>query len=238
MKESQILFTAPMVRACLDGTKTQTRRVINCTSRIAAIGTAADWDRWKAHPAQGTPRVVLIGEDGMPFSLPCPYGGASDRLICRETFYAWGRWETRFNAKKGRDEWHFVDMTLECGMAYQYPATGDRPQPVAGRRDGGTTPKWWKRPAIFMPRMASRLTLEITEVRPQMLQDISEADAVAEGIAYSERFRGYCVGMAEHFNSHDPRQSYLSLWDAINGAGEAQRNPAVWAITFRREATP
>lgn len=231
MKETQILFTAPMVRACLDGTKTQTRRVINCTSRIAAIGTAADWDRWKAHPAQGTPRVVLIGEDGMPFSLPCPYGGAGDRLICRETFYAWGRWETRFNAKKGRDEWHFVDMTLECGMAYQHPATGDRPQPLAGRRDGGTTPKWWKRPAIFMPRAASRLSLVIDDVRVERLQAISAQDCQAEGISWPGH------GDPTHWPERYVRE-YSALWERINGAGSWALNPAVWAITFHREAAP
>ena len=60
----------------------------------------------------------------------------------------------------------------------------------------------------------------------------SEADAQAEGIAYSERFGGYCVGQAEHFNSHDPRQSYFSLWEAINGPGSVEANPWVWVVAF------
>jgi hypothetical protein len=70
--------------------------------------------------------------------------------------YAFGRWETRFSQKKGRDEWHFVDMTLECGHSYCYDADQSNPVPMRGRRDAGVTPGWWKRPAIFMPRAASR----------------------------------------------------------------------------------
>ena len=153
----------------------------------------------------------------------------------RETFFAWGRWETRFSPKKGRDEWHFVDMTLECGKAYAYPATGGLPLPMGGARHrGSTTPSWWKRPAIHMPRAASRITLGITGVRVERLQDISEADALAEGIEYSELFKGYCIGMAEHFNSHDPRQSYFSLWEAINGPGSVEANPWVWVVEFKK----
>lgn len=85
-----------------------------------------------------------------------------------------------------------------------------------------------------MPRWASRITLEITGVRVERLQEISEADALAEGIEYSERFNGYCIGMAEHFNSHDPRQSYFSLWEAINGPGSVEVNPWVWVVEFKR----
>jgi hypothetical protein len=119
-------------------------------------------------------------EDGDHW-VRCPHGQPGDQLWVRETFFAFGRWETRFSAEKGRDEWHFVDMTLESGQRYLFEA------PEGWRRKqraaGGATPSWWRRPALFMPRAASRITLEITEVRVQRLQEISEADAVAEGIA-------------------------------------------------------
>jgi hypothetical protein len=98
-----------------------------------------------------------------------------------------------------------------------------------GRTDYGGP---WK-PGIHMFRRDSRITLEVTDVRVERLQDISEADAQAEGIAYSERYGGYCIGQAEHFNSHDPRQSYFSLWEAINGPGSVEANPWVWVVAFK-----
>lgn len=238
MTERPILFSAPMVRAILAGTKTQTRRVVK--------GAPDDWA--PLQPQAFWPTVVRRGmeepgaesygagnEDGDCW-VTCPYGQPGDRLWVRETFYAWGRWETRYSAKKGRDEWHFVDMTLESGKAYEYPASGGQPQPMGGKRHrGGTTPTWWKRPAIHMPRAASRITLEITGVRVERLQDISEADALAEGIVQLKD-GGYGLPAGEHYHAADPRQSYLSLWEAINGPGSVEANPWVWCVEFARAA--
>lgn len=207
MKEIPILFSAPMVRALLAGTKTQTRRA------------------WRDQPPAGV-RVAYV-----PGQTRSPYGQPGDRLWVRETYYAWGRWETRFSAKKGRDEWHFVDMTLESGKAYLHPATDPQPQPMGGKRHkGGVTPTWWKRPAIFMPRAASRITLEVTEVRVERLQDISEADAQAEGCALE------CMtptGDDSGSAIYGPG-GYLALWDSINGPGSWEANPWVWAVSFKR----
>ena len=124
--------------------------------------------------------------------------------------------------------------TLSALLGGQYIADDDHDAAIyrAGwdRSNGGF--RW--RPSIHMPRWASRILLEIVSVRVERLQDISEDDARAEGIAYSERFEGYCTGEAEHFNSHDPRQSYFSLWEAINGAGSVAANPWVWVVEFKR----
>jgi hypothetical protein len=126
----------------------------------------------------------------------------------RETFFAYGFWEKRFSGKKSRDEWHFVDMTQETGRTYCHAADGGAPLPLRGARDDNMTPGWWKRPAIFMPRAASRLTLEVTEVRVERLQDISRGDAMAEGCLFPNMAHG-----------DDPRQWYEQLWESINGAG-------------------
>lgn len=180
--------------------------------------------------AKGTVDDVLDGRTWIartspPPNLPRYQRQPGDRLWVRETFYAWGRWETRYSAKKGRDEWHFVDMTLECDRAYQY--RGDRPQPLAGQRDGGSTPQWWKRPAIHMPRYASRITLEITAVRVERLQDISEADAQAEGCRCNKNTIAE-TGFATY------HAAYANLWDQINGAGSWDANPFVWVVEFKR----
>ena len=110
-----------------------------------------------------------------------------------------------------------------------YRATDD-PAPVS---------KWT--PSIHMPRWASRITLEITEIRVQRLQEISEDDAVAEGIervggaASCNPWKNYRVGepgeMAIHCSC--PSRSYMTLWNSINGAGSWAANPWVWCVSFK-----
>ena len=228
MKERPILFSAPMVRALLAGTKTQTRRVLK--TQPAAV------ERWKhgERTDDTSARYAVLRDDAGkgwancgPFG--CPYGELGDRLWVRETFYAWGRWETRFSAKKGRDEWHFIDLTLECGKSYAYAADGLQPQPMGGRREAGAAPRWWKRPAIHMPRAASRLMLEITGVRVEQLRSISNDDAYDEGVV---NWAAEVVKDGNKFPS--AQRAFRALWESINGAESWEANPWVWAITFRR----
>ena len=82
-----------------------------------------------------------------------------------------------------------------------------------------------------MPRWASRITLEITAVRVERLQDISREDAMAEGIVIQPD-GGYGLADTTHYHATDPRHSYWSLWEAINGPGSVEANPWVWAVTF------
>jgi len=210
MRERGILFSAPMVRALLNGTKTQTRRAIKGL-------TAGALDPGLS-PALGSG----------PDSIACPYGQPGDRLWVRETFFAYGRWETRHDEKKGRDEWRFVDMTLACGQHYQYAADPARMTLASGRGDG--TPAWHRRPALFMPRLASRILLALTSVRVERLQDISEADAIAEG---EQPLPGAPGGA-----SAAPVEGYKAVWETINGAGSWDANPWVWVIEFERIPLP
>jgi hypothetical protein len=209
--------------------KTQTRRHVK--------GTALEW--LDVHTAFSPEFVAL------PSNHLCPYGYAGDQIYVKETFFAWGRWETRFNAKKGRDEWHFVDMTLESGRRYGYDA--DEDVPLVGKRNAGVTPAWWKRPAIFMPRAAVRIWLEVVRVRIERLQDISEADSIAEGIERGQQNLGWFRGFLEGDNPElkqsgrdfkvltaSPKLAYESLWTAINGAADWAANPYVWVVEFKR----
>lgn len=183
-----ILFSGPMVRALLDGTKTQTRRALR-PSEDAALDVA--------HKRFGQP---------------------GDRLWVRETFFAFGRWETRFNAARERDERYFVDMTLAAGLRWRYEADQGPGADPHARREAGAKPAWHKRPALFMPRAASRLVLQIVALRVERLQDISAADALAEGIA---------PGTVD-----DPVLAYRGVWERINGAGSWEENPLVWVLQF------
>jgi hypothetical protein len=196
IKERPILFSGPMVRALLAGTKTQTRRIINPqpTEEEQFPGLF----RFKG------PLVDKIG----PFGILayCPYGQPGDRLWVRETHYAYGYWVLRDGEEK--KEWHFVDLTLSAGYDYLYDKpTGYKKQGRSGAK------RWWKRPSIFMPRAASRILIEVVSVRVERLQDISEADAVAEGFANKAEF--------------------LSFVLALNKLPK-NANPWVWVVEFRR----
>jgi hypothetical protein len=184
---------------------------------------------WEGDPAA---LLALLYQSGRR----CRYGQPGDLLWVRETFYAWGCWEVRHNAKKGRDEWHFVDITLETGRAYRYAADGDGLIPMPGRRRvAGGTPGWWKRPAIFMPRAASRILLEITSVRVERLQDISIEDAKAEGAWGPDKS---IVGKVEKYFGIDvfavnPIKAYQMLWETINSPDSWNANPWVWVVAFK-----
>lgn len=213
MRDIPILYSTPMVRSIFNDLKGQTRRV--CKLAVRAGMPEPEWQS-----------LLKL----------CPYGQPGDRHWVRETFFAWGRWITRFNPKKGRDEWHFIDLTLEAGKAYLYVADGFSDTQAFQKTRGGTLPMYWKRPAIFMPREACRLVLTVTGVRLERLQDISWSDAMDEGIATSyDEWRDYRTDPAVNFpGCSSPVDSYRTLWESINGAGSWEENPWVWAIDFER----
>jgi hypothetical protein len=208
-----------MARATLAGAKSQTRRVVKqLDPREGAVTKDSNGQSMAACWAYGGPVI------------DCPYGVPGQRLWVRETFFAYGRWVTRYSEKKKRDEWHFIDMTVECDRAYQYDA--DAPDLPLAKGRGGALPGWRRRPAIFMPRAASRILLEIVSVRVERLNDISDADIIAEGIPLDTmRVNHNCKG--DGFNSH-LRADWRRLWEAINGAGSWAANPWVWVVEFKR----
>ena len=199
--ERPILFSAPMVRAIIDGTKTQTRRALRPDLFISSGGAVV--------------RMVSAGPATTGIQdAHCPYWREpGDRLWVRET---WARDDEdgalMYRADLGRDG---------CADAWEQ-----------GRIEGVPRYRW--RPSIHMPRWASRITLEVTGVRVERLQDISEGDCISEGSGFDVRYGGHCLPDGSHFHASDPRVSYWSLWDAINGAGSVERNPLVWVVAFRK----
>lgn len=204
MKERPILFSAPMVSALLDGSKTQTRRI----AKFPEGTTAAEWVVNK----QAVPDGIYTGwviDTPAPLSLPrkCPYGQPGDQLWVRE---AW-RTYASLDGIRPRE--------IAPGAGIQYEALGTN---LPGDKGDYLLGMGKYRPSMFMPRLASRITLEVVDVRVERLQDISEADAEAEG------WTGPILGRYTAYHW------YLELWESINGKGSWDANPWVWVIEFRR----
>lgn len=202
MKSRPILFSAPMVRALLDGTKTQTRRVVK--------HAPTPWN--PAHTAWDMTK--------------CQNGEPGDQLWVRETFLMDKRDPT-------------LAVMSADGFSVGKPPS-DKFSDVGKHADVAKLKEhefWVTKPSIFMPRWASRITLEITSVRVERLQDISAADALAEG---ARRFDdgGYSLQKypANYYDCHHIN-NYADIWESINGAGSWGLNPWVWVLEFK-EITP
>ena len=177
MKERPILFSAPMVRAILSGSKSQTRRIVK----------ARDLEWMDVHQGLREPDNAER----------CPHGKPGDRLWVRET-------------------WHDASSSLHSCALY---------------RADGIDLHWGKwTPSIHMPRWASRITLEVTGVRVETLQDIDLADALAEGISDT----GALILDSAGNEQGGPIAEYAVLWEQINGPGSWAANPWVWCISFSR----
>lgn len=206
MAERPILFSGAMVRAILAGTKTQTRRAL----KPQPPETTSQVSTW--HHPDPRPHFYAWTDNGYGQSeiadgawcKPCPYGEPGDRLWVRET---WG-YNPDFPGLPG----------LACYRA------------DAGHEYDGI--RW--RPSIHMPRAASRITLEVTGVRVERLQSITNRDALAEGIVATHG--GYGLPDGSHFHCEAPSISYLSLFESINGPGSVEADPWVWVIEFKRAA--
>jgi hypothetical protein len=229
MKERPILFSGPMVRALLAGTKTQTRRVVKpqppaeC-SRID-VGPYHPTIIRRGEEEPGPETFGAFTHDG-EWGVRCPYGRPGGRLWVREN--GWERpHRTARMMRDGADTW----------PRYEYDA-----EPLMCWEDGELKRLSWKRrPSIHMPRWASRITLEITGVRVERLRDISEADAEAEGLAsivVSDCGETRWVNYDEPDNKArafgDARQSFQSLWKSTHDTTSWAANPWVWVLEFRR----
>jgi len=163
-----------------------------------------------------------------PIYFKCPYGQVGDRLWVKETFkhYA-NKWDGT--------EWKSC-ITYKAGNVTLYDSW-DKNEPPSE--------KWWNKstildrwqPSIFMPRWASRITLEITDIRVERLNSISYDDVIAEGVS---KEMGLKFGFASPYPEDKyllmlARHIYVALWDSINGKKHSwESNPFVWVIEFRR----
>jgi hypothetical protein len=241
LRERPILFSAPMVRALLAGTKTQTRRVIakqpppecgityqlgneSWIQREKRSPIRRTWEAWHGALFESRPERYLCGA----FEAKCPFGMPGDRLWVRET-------HAQLAVGEG------LDTPVPQCVAYRATCEADGGLDyVNGRGEimRLTVTKWT--PAIYMPRWASRITLEITDIRSQRVQDISAEDSLAEGVPRaSECGCETCRRSAQMCPADASEQvmAYAALWEHINGKRPGcgwDANPWVWCVSFRR----
>ena len=225
MADRPILFSAPMVRALLNGSKTQTRRIlkpqpfadgfyegdIDCTFVPAPASNLSAYARFGA---------AAVGGGAVRTETFTPRFTAGDRLWVREAHALLPRTAYRGSIGTG---------TI---AQREHPTDGYTAAVFREGFDRSGRPQW--RPSIHMPRWASRLTLTVTDVRVERLQDISEADAQAEGVErVSDGWRDYQMRSTQCCAW--PKTSFLTLWNSINGINSWSANPWVAAYTFKVE---
>ena len=239
IKERPILFSAPMVRAILEGRKTVTRRALNAHV-LKNIGYGVQLGECHELPSKGPLHPNSIGY----YNDFCPYGQPGDRLWVRET---WGVISHDFDEHGNMIDW-LPDRSarlireMRFGRGYYsghviYRADGEAVW--AGDDDGGGDDRSAWKPSIHMPRAASRILLEITNVRVERLQDISDAQIEAEGIDLDALADGQeRYEMCHAGSGAGGRPTLLSawrdLWQSINGPESWEANQWVWVVEFKR----
>lgn len=204
--ERGMIFNAEMVRAILDGRKTQTRRPIKWKqTRFTEICEREDGSKWPWSED---------AEHAFDFWHPCPFGSVGDRIWVRETFQG-----PLFDFDL-MDSYCKDSTPFEKSEFCVYKADGV-PAPEFYDADDELHCCW--RPSIHMPRWASRILLEITDVRVERLKSISDRDALREGCSAADMKSGDCVA-----------DVFARLWASIYGSDSWNANPWVWVIEFKR----
>lgn len=238
MKERPMIFNAEMVRAILDGRKTQTRRIMKkqpepSKAREGDFYFPCDKMQSMVHVSDFIPGNSMIPDAHEFFSKCCPFGEVGDRIWVRETWADVnheGCPAVAYRADGEVRDLHEDDGDEQDPNLEKYWFANWYPDLISG-----TEGKWT--PSIHMPRWASRITLEITGVGVQRLQSISPNDASREGLIKLPATGRHCLNQGDQYfggASHDAREVFSWLWESIYGAESWQSNPWVWVIEFKR----
>lgn len=220
VKERPILMSTPMVKAILAGQKTMTRRVVKLR-KGDTVGNISQGDKILEY--------IICDKDGdeVPLEFVCPYGSVGDKLWVKETYLP---------DPPRNGEWRDIEFD-GCGMPLNLIPEQYRNPSFCLYKASWVGDLRWK-PSIFMPRWASRLTLEITDVRIQRIQEITQEDAVKEGITQQlATHLGISVSPSiEEFEAIQAKRVFIELWESLNkkrGYGYFDVNPHVFAISFK-----
>lgn len=219
--ERPILFKGRLVRAILEGRKTQTRRIVKLDDETLAFFGGADHLQWRSGPGHSGVGWYCASDEypdeGSDF-YRCPFGRRGDRLWVKETFCPVD------DREHGGEQW--IDYRATPKYSEEHPAGWDNAP------DDPEALKW--KPSIYMPRAASRIDLEVTNVRVERLQAITELDALAEG-AIGATVQSSLDGVKGQYVVGSARDEFSNLWDTINAKRAPwKENPWVWVIDFKR----
>lgn len=228
MTERGMILNGEMVRAILDGRKTQTRRIMKVQPESNQLGLLRITDstkrstigkyHWSESNATGNHMRSKL--------FSCPFGDVGDRIWVRET------WSSDFANYYPNDRvWYAADNNRRLDIEVVGGVRG-----IYSPESDVHVPFRW-RPSIHMPLWASRILLEITNVGVQRLQSISPNDAAREGLVKLPATGRYCINQGDQYfggASHDAREVFSWLWASIYGEESWQANPWVWVIEFKR----
>ena len=219
-----MLFAPDMVAALLNGSKTETRRIFkDAPSGAVSFWREGDADGfWWCHLKSGANHPQHFGKRTQ----------VGDLIWAREAHYAYGYWRTIPDTftKTGKPKREFV-RDRSCAIRFE--------KPDWTRLGGGEElePHWYKRPSLFMEKADSRLTLRVTSFSIERLHDIDEAGAIAEGVDLDLQCCGTTCGLdgsccGSPILATDPVESYMNLWNSINGPDAWDANPWVTVTKF------
>ncbi len=224
MKEHPIIFGGPMIKTILEGSKTMTRRPI----KLKDIDENCKWCHGKGYEYIDCQNEL----SGYDYRRPCrcmmprcPYGIPGDRLWVRESF-----WIAEMEGQGIGNQFLVYDEEMD-----------KEPHPSKLRPTFDM--KWGHNPSIHMPRWASRITLEVTEVRVKKLQQITEEDAKSEGVEIMQRppsvgggtqYLAPACGDRPSYWEYSASTAFMYLWETIYGKDAWDNNPWVWVISFKK----
>ncbi len=236
MREHPILFSTDMIRAILDGRKTQTRRIMKpqpttcqCdkpdwqAKRIDWVGDKLEGRHgWFCHTC-GT--GLMLADEWSGRGRLCPYGQTGDTLWVRETHYRYGRWVKNGLTKTGRQKWRFKPINEGIRYLDDTPVVVTKDKRYVG---------WWKRSPLFMPKKYARTWLEITGVGVERVQEISPHELsttslLAEGLPKHNFGIDHTTSLERYVLLED----FIALWDSINAKHPWASNPWCWCISFK-----
>ncbi|MEG8756697.1 hypothetical protein U4T08_01090 [Klebsiella pneumoniae] len=242
MKERGMIFNGEMVRAILDGRKTQTRREVKLNLDIASLATTYDWAtslaanhyqglteeqiQQKAESLRGVIHPVILA-NGQMVSIICPHGKPGDRIWVRET---WQAIHDYCDENGHVDERRYARSIPRHRGNYWHPVYEE-----AWGNESREDREFPWRPSIHMPRWASRILLEITDVRVERLNTISEEDATSEGVPPAGSLLPDYPGtfLTPKGDFATAKVAFQRLWESIYGEESWNANGWVWVIEFK-----
>lgn len=230
-----ISFSDLLIHRVADGSKTQTRRPIKHSHLYTVTNVKGSTDQ-EISELKNSPVFIPDKEQDAAKNWlikHCPHGKPGDVLYVKETHYVFGRWHPNGHTDNGGTRWKFLPYPDEA-VRFDKP---DDVKPNSYRKDG-----WYKRNSLFMPASYARLFLRIEDIRVERLNQISEEDAIAEGVEQmfvgsdpTGIFRDYST--KDSFSHIDPRESFRTLWESIYGP-DSFDDRFVFVVKFSKTEKP